>query len=173
LNATAALAVADQVGVDVKAAAKALESFTGFQNRLQRYEIHGYTVIDDTYNASPASMKAGLEVLANYSASGRKIAVLGDMFELGENAPQYHYEVGAFAAKLPLDQMLLVGTNAAFIGKAMKEANAACEVLVMEQKEDAAAYLGDHVQKGDVVYIKASNGMKLKEITTYLQSKGK
>lgn len=173
LNATAALAVADQVGVDVKAAAKALESFTGFQNRLQRYEIHGYTVIDDTYNASPASMKAGLEVLANYSASGRKIAVLGDMFELGENAPQYHYEVGAFAAKLPLDQMLLVGTNAAFIGKAMKEANSVCEVLVMEQKEDAAAYLGDHVQKGDVVYIKASNGMKLKEITAYLQSKGK
>ncbi len=173
LNATAALAVADRVGVDVKAAAKALESFTGFQNRLQRYEIHGYTVIDDTYNASPASMKAGLEVLANYNAPGKKIAVLGDMFELGKNAPQYHYEVGKFAAKLPLDQMLLVGKNATFIGKAMNESGAACEVLIMEHKEEAAAYLGDHVQEGDVVYIKASNGMKLKEITTYLQSKEK
>ncbi len=173
LNAAAALAVADQTGVNVEAAAKALESFTGFQNRLQRYEIDGYTVIDDTYNASPASMKAGLEVLAHYAAAGKKIAVLGDMFELGKNAPQYHYEVGAFAAKLPIEQMLLVGENASFIGKAMQEYNAKCEVIVMESKEAAAAYLKEHVKPNDVVYIKASNGMKLKEITAYLQSKEK
>ncbi|MGN0397303.1 MAG: UDP-N-acetylmuramoyl-tripeptide--D-alanyl-D-alanine ligase [Candidatus Fimimorpha sp.] len=171
LNAAATLAVAHRVGVNVEAAAKELEVFTGFQNRLQKYEIDGYTVIDDTYNASPASMKAGLEVLVNYAAAGRKIAVLGDMFELGENAPQYHYEVGAFAAKLAIDQMLLVGSNAAFIGKAMQAGHSSCDVMIMESKESAAAYLKSKVKTGDVVYIKASNGMKLKEITAYLQAK--
>lgn len=173
LNATAALAVADRLGVSVEAAAKTLGAFTGFQNRLQQYEIDGYTVIDDTYNASPASMKAGLEVLAHYAASGRKIAVLGDMFELGENAAQYHYEVGVFASKLPIDQVVLVGKNAAFIGNAMQESKAKAEVLFMETKEKAASYLKDLVKLGDVIYIKASNGMKLKEITAYLQSKEK
>ena len=54
----------------------------------------------------------------------------------------------------------------------MKEANSVCEVLVMEQKEDAAAYLGDHVQKGDVVYIKASNGMKLKKLQLIYSQRG-
>ncbi len=93
------------------------------------------------------------------------------MFELGENAPQYHYEVGAFAAKLAIDQMLLVGSNAAFIGKAMQAGHSSCDVMIMESKESAAAYLKSKVKTGDVVYIKASNGMKLKEITAYLQAK--
>ena len=73
INAVGALAVADYFGVDVEKAAKALTSFTGFKNRLQTFHTGGYTIIDDTYNASPASMKAGLSVLCGYETVGRKM----------------------------------------------------------------------------------------------------
>lgn len=168
VNAVGALAVADRCGVSVRAAAKALECFTGFQNRLQTYFIGGYTVIDDTYNASPASMKAGVEVLTCYDMPGRKIAVLGDMFELGDHSPEYHYEVGQYIAEQTLDEVILIGDLASFIGKAMEEHGAECRITYAENREKAAHYIKEIVQPDDVVYIKASNGMKLKEITTYL-----
>ena len=78
LNAMVALAVADLSGVPLSGAVKCLAAFTGFQNRQQVMQKHGITVIDDTYNASPVSMKAGLEVL-EATAKGRRIAVLADM----------------------------------------------------------------------------------------------
>lgn len=168
INAVGALAVADYFGVDVEKAAKALTSFTGFQNRLQTFHTGGYTIIDDTYNASPASMKAGLSVLCGYETAGRKIAVLGDMFELGSRAKEYHYEVGEFAADQTFDELILIGTNAEQIGKAMKDKKSNIPVRVMDKKEDAVAYLKEHLGEGDVVYLKASNGMKLKEITKAL-----
>ncbi len=168
INAVGALAVADYFGVDVEKAAKALTSFTGFQNRLQTFHTGGYTIIDDTYNASPASMKAGLSVLCGYETAGRKIAVLGDMFELGSRTKEYHYEVGEFAADQTFDELILIGTNAEQIGKAMKDKKSNIPVRVMDKKEDAVAYLKEHLGEGDVVYLKASNGMKLKEITKAL-----
>lgn len=168
LNAAGALAVAEYFGVDVEAAAQALSSFTGFQNRLQICTVNGYTVIDDTYNASPASMEAGLKVLEGYDAPGRKIAVLGDMFELGENSDVYHREVGEFAAGLTFDELLLIGDHAWQIGRAMKEKNSSILVRRMESRAAATKYLKDTLGSGDVVYLKASNGMKLKEIAAAL-----
>ena len=167
-NACAALAVADQCGVDLDAAAAALYAFTGFANRLERFEKDGLLVIDDTYNASPDSMKAGLDVLAGMENTGRKIAVLGDMFELGSESPVYHYQVGTHAATLQIDEMVLVGTLAKEIGRAMKEAGSVCPIQYFAERADAANYLKTIAKAGDVIYIKASNGMKLKEITAEL-----
>lgn len=90
-----ALPVADLSGVPLSGAVKCLAAFTGFQNRQQVMQKHGITVIDDTYNASPVSMKAGLEVL-EATAKGRRIAVLADMKELGPDSPKFHYEVGSW-----------------------------------------------------------------------------
>lgn len=168
VNAAGALAVADYLGVDVEKAAKALTAFTGFQNRLQTFHTGGYTIIDDTYNASPASMKAGLSVLCGYEAPGRKIAVLGDMFELGSRSEEYHYEVGEFAAEMNFDELILVGEHVCQIGKAMEDKNSRIPVRRMETREEAAAYLKGILKEGDVLYLKASNGMKLKEITKAL-----
>lgn len=167
-NACGALAVADKWGVDLEAAAEALYTFTGFANRLQRFEKDGLLVIDDTYNASPDSMKAGLDVLAGMGNTGRKIAVLGDMFELGKDSAAYHYQVGIHGAKLPIDEMVLVGEFAKEIGRAMGENGSACPIQHFAAREEAAAYLKKTAVPGDVVYIKASNGMKLKEITAAL-----
>lgn len=168
VNAAGALAVADYYGVDVEKAAQALTSFTGFQNRLQTFHTGGYTIIDDTYNASPASMKAGIAVLCGYETAGRRIAVLGDMFELGSHSDAYHYEVGAFAADKNLDELILIGEHARQIGRAMEEKKSAIPVRRMDTRQEALAYLKGALKEGDVLYLKASNGMKLKEITEAL-----
>lgn len=98
MNALAALAVADAYGVPLADAAEKLLEFGGFKNRQQIYHKNDYTIVDDTYNASPDSMKAAIGVLSSLPA-GRRIAVLADMKELGENTIQFHREVGAFLAE--------------------------------------------------------------------------
>ncbi|MBR6321593.1 MAG: UDP-N-acetylmuramoyl-tripeptide--D-alanyl-D-alanine ligase, partial [Lachnospiraceae bacterium] len=117
LNALAAFAAADYFGIDLKKAAESLAGFTGFKGRLERHEKDGILFIDDTYNASPDSMKAGLRVLHEMKAAeGRKkIAVLGDMLELGNNSGLFHKEVGLFAAECPPDEVLLFGNEAVMI----------------------------------------------------------
>lgn len=162
-NAVAALAAADLNGVSLEAAAKAIAEFTGFNNRLQILESKGYTVIDDTYNASPDSMKAGLKVLMAREAE-RYFAVLGDMKELGENSPKFHYEIGCYMKDFHIAQVILVGELAAQIGKALQDADSAIEVHPFLDRQEAADYLKTQLQKEDAVYVKASNSMGLKQI---------
>ncbi len=168
LNAAGALAVADQNGVPVEAAANALSGFGGFQNRLQFFQSNGYTIIDDTYNASPDSMKAGLSVLAGLDGTGKKYAVLGDMLELGSRSGEYHAQVGTYAASLALDGLFLVGEKSLQIKRAFEEKNSTCPAVHFEQKEDLERKLQSMLREGDIVYVKASNGMKLKEVTAIL-----
>ena len=106
LNALAALAVADHYHVPLADAAEALKTFDGFKNRQQIYEKGNITIIDDTYNASPDSMKAGIRVLASLTDRKRRIAVLADMKELGEDAPLFHYEIGAFLGEQPVEEVI-------------------------------------------------------------------
>lgn len=169
LNALAALAVCHQTGLSVLASAQSLQSFGGFMNRLEITKTgSGITVIDDTYNASPASMRAGLDVLCGRSCTGRRIAVLGDMFELGKESPRYHYEVGVYAAATQTDILICIGTDAAQLARAVRERNTQMQVLQMTQ-EEAYAYLGRTLQAGDIVYLKASNGMKFKALAARLK----
>ena len=102
-NALAALAVADTNGISMKAAAEKLGQFTGFQNRQQIYEVSGIRLIDDTYNASPVSMKAAIDILVSMKDASRRIAVLADMKELGEDALRFHYEIGTYLSECPVD----------------------------------------------------------------------
>ncbi len=170
-NAVAALAAADKMGVPVEAAAKALYQFTGFNNRLQTIPMKKYTIIDDTYNASPDSMIAGVRVLSGYETKGRKIAVLGDMKELGPNSPKFHEQVGTAIAGEPIDELIFIGEMAQHIGAGAKAAGASYPILEKASNEAAAEYIHSILNEQDVVYLKASNSMHLKEITAYLQNK--
>ena len=170
VNAVGALAVAHKFGVDLTKAAKALEGFTGFMNRLEVHKVNGYTIIDDTYNASPDSMKAGIDVLCGMEEKGKKIAVLGDMFELGEQSSNYHYQVGKDISEKPFDFAILVGKQASYIGKAMEDTQSNIPIMYEMSNEEVSKYLKRTLTAGDVVYLKASNGMKLKEITASLLS---
>ena len=166
LNALAALAVADHYKVPLSDAAEALKNFDGFKNRQQIHEIGKITVIDDTYNASPDSMRAGIRVLASLTGCRRRIAVLADMKELGDNAPQFHYEIGKFLEEQPVDEVVTYGTLAKEIAKGV-ETKVKTAVFEEEQRKELTEYLEELLREGDAVLFKGSNSMKLGEIAAH------
>ena len=146
-NALVALACATRLGVPESACLAALADFSLPGGRWRVVERDGVTYVDDTYNANPSSMIAALETFASLDAKGRRVAVLGDMFELGEQSAALHAQVKACAAGLPLDRVILVGGN---MGGVSREA--------------ARAELAAFVRPGDCVLLKASHGMHLDEL---------
>ena len=161
LNALAALAVADFFGVDLRKAAESLSGYGGFQGRLQRIEQDGVLYIDDSYNASPDSMKAGLKVLSEMAVKegGRKIAVLGDMLELGPDSARFHYEVGAYACMTKPDLLFLTGKEAKMMEKACIDSGYASKCRYFETSEELRDALSKEIRPEDLVYFKASHGM--------------
>lgn len=166
-NAMAALAVAHTHGVPMEKAARALETFEGYKGRQQIHQYKGMTVIDDSYNASPVSMKAGLEVLASMKPGARKIAVLADMKELGPDTARFHREIGHYIAEHPVDQVLLYGELAAEIGRGMAEAGAAVPALCCDSIAQVEEWLDREAREGDCILFKGSNSMKLSEAVAY------
>ena len=170
-NALAGLGIACEMGLDMSRAAEVLEHFEG--QRLKVLSLPVCTVIDDTYNASPDSMKASLKVLSDMTAAagGRKIAVLADMLELGEKERQYHYEVGRFAAGLDIDETVVYGDLATEFLRGIRE-NATGDPGVLKAfktREELENYLLESLRPSDIVLLKGSNGMKLAETVKRLQ----
>jgi len=164
LNAAAALAVSKENGVPMEKAALALKTYQGFGGRQQIYVKNGITIIDDSYNASPDSMKAGIEVLTSLLLPGKKIAVLADMLELGAESARYHYEVGEYLAKQKIHELVTIGLRAKEIAQAVKDHNVAIKVTVVNSNEEAASYLFHVLEAGDGVLFKGSHSMKLETI---------
>ncbi len=161
-NALAALAAAEQLGVPAAEAAAKLAQYEGIARRLQIYPKNGITVIDDSYNASPESMEAALQVLSDQEAKGRRAAVLADMKELGPDSPAFHRRVGAFAAQCPVDRFFLVGEMIRYLGEDLEKAGRS--VVYFSGNQAAAEALKAWKQDGDVILFKGSNSMKLGEI---------
>ena len=165
LNALAAFAVCDYYQLNLVKVAESLKDFKGFMNRLSVITTaSGYTVIDDTYNASPTSMKAGLDVLCDRKCEGRRIAVLGDMFELGENSPLYHSQIGEYAAQKDIDFLICIGENATHIADEYNKSQNISKKAVCFSMDTAITFLKERLHSGDIVYLKASNGMHFKSI---------
>lgn len=146
-NALIALACARRFGVSEAACLDALKDFTLPGGRWRVVERNGVTYVDDTYNANPTSMVAALETFASLDVAGRRVAVLGEMYELGAKSAELHAVVLARARELPLDRLLLVG--AAFGGVS---------------RDAAGAALTDYVRPGDAVLLKASHGVHLEAL---------
>ena len=168
-NCVVALAVASENGIPMETAAAVFKEFVGQRQKLIRLE-NKFTLIDDTYNASPDSMRASINVLCDMPCSGRRVAVLGDMFELGENEVQYHIEIGEFLLDKPLDEVVVLGTLSQHIKEVLENGNTSVKVYTFSDNEEAAIYLMATLRPEDVVLIKASNGMNLKEIVDILKS---
>jgi UDP-N-acetylmuramoyl-tripeptide--D-alanyl-D-alanine ligase len=126
--------------------------------------FNGYTIIDDCYNANPDSMSAALKVLGSIGAEGRRIAVLGDMLELGTYSKEAHIRLGAEAAKVA-DFILLFGTESenTLLG-ALRSGKASSETQHYESREELAAGLAELAMPGDVILFKGSRGMKLEQV---------
>lgn len=170
LNAIVAMAVADANHVSLQKAAEKIGEFDGFQNRQQIYDCNGITVLDDTYNASPVSMIAGLEVLHSMKGSGKKIAVLADMKELGPDSPRYHREIGIWLKEHPVDVLYTLGALAKEIETAVLEAGDSCTCVHFEADDRQGLYesLLNILQPGDCVLLKGSNSMRLSEVSAKL-----
>lgn len=167
-NALAALAVADLNGVDLEAAAAALEAFRGYQGRQQRYERDGILYIDDTYNASPVSMKAAVDILSCLNRPGRRIAVLADMKELGKEEERFHREVGEYVGESRTDLLLTYGGLAEAIRAGALKARPGLLTVHFQNREELEQYLLTHLREGDAVLLKGSNSMKLGEVAQYV-----
>jgi len=169
LNALAAMAVARKCGVFEEQVVHNLSMATGPEMRLQLQQVNGVTLLNDAYNANPHSMLAALETIASLPKPGRRIAILGDMRELGESAPRFHREVGAFAAGCGLDLLVCVGEASGAIAEGAKSAGLSADsVKSYPDSTSAAAQLKGAFREGDVVLLKASRSVKLEEVVKAL-----
>ena len=167
-NAAAAMEVCRTLGLAEEPAAAALAAFTGVKGRGEVLRLsNGVTVIDDAYNASPVSMKAGLSVLAEMEGT-KRIAVLADMLELGEKSAEYHAEVGAYLAKLPIETVFLYGERAKDIGagvqSALKAGDQAPEIRSFTDFSELEAAVAEAAGPGTVFLFKGSNSMGLSKL---------
>jgi UDP-N-acetylmuramoyl-tripeptide--D-alanyl-D-alanine ligase len=161
LNALAALAVGRFLGVPVAQGAPALASVT-VRHRLEEHRFpSGYVLVDDSYNASPESMMAAFETLAERPRQGRLLALLGEMRELGPLAPEAHERVGRRAREL-FDRVAVVD-----VGEGWRLAAAAGGELVPD-REAGAAWVRNATGPGDVVLVKGSHGVALHEVVAQL-----
>ena len=145
-----------------------LEGFAGVPGRVALARTPGgLLVIDDSYNANPHSVARALETLAELRGSGRAIAVLGDMFELGDDAAALHAEVGRRAATSGVDALVAVGPLSAHTAAAARAAGLT-RVFETSSAEDAAAQVRANARSGDAVLVKGSRGMKLERVVGLL-----
>ena len=173
-NAVAAAAAAVALGVELHAVAAALTA-AGPRSRW-RMELHdrsdGVTVINDSYNANPDSMRAALTTLAELGRAGRHTwAVLGDMLELGETAAEEHAAIGRFAAQSGVEHLVAIGEFAVQITSAAVAAGLpSMRAVSVTDKAEAAALVCRDVEQGDVVLVKASRGLALDTVADEILS---
>lgn len=164
LNALSAIAVGMEYGVPIDKIQRAIANAEITKNRLDIEKVNDVLLIKDYYNASFESIKPSLEYLANLDR-GRKIAVLGDIKEVGSFSKEIHEKVGKEVAKNKIDKLITVGEEAKnIVKKAKNEGMSNEDVCSCDSNEQAIEVLKDMLLKGDTVLLKASNSMKFGEI---------
>jgi UDP-N-acetylmuramoyl-tripeptide--D-alanyl-D-alanine ligase len=163
LNALAAISVGLVHRIPKSDMADRLSAFRAVEGRMNVLDAQaGFRVIDDCYNANPSSVRSALQILSGMQTSGRRIAVLGDMLELGEQTVELHRGIGAWAAEMAVDQLWCVGPLAANIAEAALAAGLTpTRVHHTLDKTELESALAQTVAEGDVVLVKASHGLHL------------
>ncbi len=173
LNALAGASVGMELGLTTEEIKTGIEALVPVSGRNNIIKTDTFTIIDDCYNANPESMKASLNVLS--TALTRKVAILGDMGELGANEIDLHRQVGMEAAKQDLDMICCIGTLCTHMLKGIQEElnanNNSIPVYYFETKESFLKSGIDLLQKDDTILLKASNFMKFTDIINILKNK--
>ena len=169
INALAALAVSKQMGISYEDAVKGLRNYRPIAMRGTIISNGKFRIIDDTYNASPDSIKSGIDVLTGMSDVTRTYAVLADVLELGEVSYQCHYDVGKYVAQSKTDELVTIGNEAKAIAQAVNDANCGKVVHSFDSNEEAIAYLKENVCDNALLLVKGSRGMHTDEIVEALK----
>ena len=165
-NALAAVSVARELGLTCDEMKRGIESVQTIGGRSNLIHKGGMTIIDDCYNANPVSMKASIDVLA--AAPGRKIAVLGDMGELGENEQELHAMVGEHFEGKGIDALFAAGALSENLAQAVRKCSKETEVHYFKTKDELMEELLPYVKSGDTVLVKASHFMGFPEVVGQL-----
>lgn len=168
-NALAATAVGLKLGLSITDIKSGIEKARTIAGRTNFIKVNGMTVIDDCYNANPVSMKTSIEVLSH--ATGRSIAVLGDMGELGAEESKLHYEVGTCVGDMKIQALFCAGKLAKNYAQAAALANPACQVFYYESREDMTEKLLAYIQDGDSILIKASHFMEFPKVVEAIKER--
>ena len=176
MNALAAAAIGCIYGLTTEEILQGIESVQSMGGRFHQIKTDHLLIVDDCYNANPGSVKAAIDVLKE--SPGRRVAVLGDMFELGENEEALHREVGRHAVESGIDSLICVGgLSKAMAEEAEKrsaektgESSGGTQVFYRESREDLLNDLKSLIQEGDTVLVKASHSMGFEKIVEALRA---
>ena len=166
-NACAGTSVGLALGLTLEEICHGIEALKAIAGCGHVIHASHYTLLDDCYNAGPDSMKGALDTL-NYALT-RKVAVLGDMGELGTNSEALHASVGTHMADLHIDLLVTIGVKSRAIHEAAKQAAPQTECIHYETKADFLAAAPQILKEQDAILLKASNAQKFKELVSALQ----
>ncbi len=170
-NGLAAVWIGLKYNMTIEEIQKGLKNFKPSKMRLEIIEKNNMKIINDAYNASPDSMKAALDVLEKVK-SDRKIAVLGNMFEMGGFAEEGHRSVGEYICNNKVDMLITVGDMGKWIGLEAKEKGFDTETIFsVSNNEEAIDILNKHIKENDAVLVKGSRSMAMEEIVNFLQER--
>jgi UDP-N-acetylmuramoyl-tripeptide--D-alanyl-D-alanine ligase len=181
MNALAAAAIGYRYGLNPVEIKSALEAYRAYEKRMQLIEVGGVKILNDTYNSNPESAVAAIRWLSVVRTSGKRIAVLADMLELGESAKREHQRVGREVARANLNYLFTFGKLAKGIAAVAddglgRKANSNLTTMVFDDKEKLSEKILQVVSPGDAVLVKGSRGMKMEDVvntlTSALQNKG-
>ncbi|MFC3882479.1 UDP-N-acetylmuramoyl-tripeptide--D-alanyl-D-alanine ligase [Bacillus songklensis] len=170
-NALAAIAVGRFFNIPFSTIAEGLNTLRLTNMRMEMIPSHkGFDIINDAYNASPTSMKAAISLLEDLKGYGQKFIVLGDMLELGAQEKSFHYEVGQIINPQKIDYVFTCGKLGLEIAKGAETTFEKGRVQHFGDKKQLVQHLAPLIQKGDVVLVKASRGMRLEEVVEALKA---
>ena len=166
MNAMCAMAVGLALGMSEDEIAAGVAAYVPAAGRMDIIKGERITILSDAYNASPTSMKGSIDIACR--AEGRSVLILGDMLELGDNAPQYHYQVGQHAARAGANLVISVGELSREINRGAAEGNV--KTMHFANRDELTTKLSEIIHGGDTVLVKASHCMGLDNIAEYLKN---
>jgi UDP-N-acetylmuramoyl-tripeptide--D-alanyl-D-alanine ligase len=170
-NALAASAAGYLAGIPGKIIGEALSQYRPVSGRLNAIETaRGVTIIDDTYNANPASMTAAIHTLMNRAGNNRAIAVLGDMLELGTEADRLHRDIGELTGRIGVARLYITGGRAGIVAEGARGGGLDPERIITGEKEVLIAALKKELQAGDWVLVKGSRGAAMETVVAPIKA---
>ncbi len=165
-NILAASSIAYAIGVEAALIKDSLQAFSSYSMRFRPFAAKGgYTIVDDSYNANPSSVEWAIKTLLELPAAGKRIAILGDMRELGAKSSYYHRELGRILAESPIMVIALIGEE---IKETFRELGSE-RALLFEDKDRLIDFIKGKAEKGDVILVKGSRASKMEEIVEALK----
>ncbi|WP_290743975.1 UDP-N-acetylmuramoyl-tripeptide--D-alanyl-D-alanine ligase [Fibrobacter sp. UBA4309] len=166
-DALAAIAVGKTFGISMTNIAKALMNYRATNMRMEFKKANGFKIVSDCYNANPSSTKMALQTIGNMKATGKRIAILGDMLELGKDSANLHSQIGAAVPENGFDLLLTVGKDARNYVKGARS-HGMKAVFHFDSVDEIIEFLQGTVAEGDVLLVKGSRGMKMERIVDAL-----